>query len=105
MWRLTGHRTLKVRATGVEKVLGLAFREGKLYALEHHRRRPDPRGTGAIALPERQGIGSVVTRPSARALGAAAAPRRFTFSCWAAHTLRSSANDMDALMRRFRLEE
>jgi len=26
VWKLTGHRTLKVRATGVEKVLGLAFR-------------------------------------------------------------------------------
>ena len=34
VWRLTGHRTLKVRATGVEKVLGLAFRGGKSYALE-----------------------------------------------------------------------
>jgi hypothetical protein len=34
VWKLTGHRTLKVRATGVEKVLGLAFRCGKLYALE-----------------------------------------------------------------------
>ena len=28
VWRLTGHGTLKVRATGVEKVLGLAFRGG-----------------------------------------------------------------------------
>src|SRR6185436_10344206 len=34
VWRLTGHGTLKVRATGVEKVLGLAFRGGQLYALE-----------------------------------------------------------------------
>jgi hypothetical protein len=34
VWRLNGHGTLKVRATGVEKVLGLAFRGGQLYALE-----------------------------------------------------------------------
>ena len=34
VWQLTGHRTLKERATGVEKVLGLAFRGGQLYALE-----------------------------------------------------------------------
>src|SRR5215470_3461538 len=31
VWQLTRHRTLKVRATGVEKVLGLAFRGGRLY--------------------------------------------------------------------------
>ncbi|MGN6176036.1 MAG: hypothetical protein ACTHPS_24275 [Streptosporangiaceae bacterium] len=34
VWKLTDHRTLRVRATGVEKVLGLAFRSDKLYALE-----------------------------------------------------------------------
>jgi hypothetical protein len=34
VWRLTGHGPLKVRATGVEKVLGLAVRGGQLYALE-----------------------------------------------------------------------
>ena len=34
VWKLTDHRTLRVRATGVEKVLGLAFRGDKLYALE-----------------------------------------------------------------------
>jgi hypothetical protein len=49
VWRLTGHRTLKVRATGVEKVLGLAFRHGKLYALEMSTAAGGPTpGTGAI---------------------------------------------------------
>ncbi len=49
VWRLTGHRTLKVRATGVEKVLGLAFRHGTLYALEMSTAAGGPTpGTGAI---------------------------------------------------------
>ncbi len=49
VWRLTSHRTLKVRATGVEKVLGLAFRHGKLYALEMSTTAGSPHpGTGAI---------------------------------------------------------
>lgn len=49
VWRFTGHRTLKVRATGVEKVLGLAFRGGKLYALEMSTAAGSPTpGTGAI---------------------------------------------------------
>jgi hypothetical protein len=49
VWRLTGHRTLKVRATGVEKVLGLAFRHGQLYALEMSTSAGGPTpGTGAI---------------------------------------------------------
>jgi hypothetical protein len=49
VWRLTGHRTLKVRATGVEKVLGLAFRDGKLYALETSTTAGGPKpGNGAI---------------------------------------------------------
>jgi hypothetical protein len=48
VWRLTGH-TLKVRATGVEKVLGLAFRDGQLYALEMSTTAGGPTpGTGAI---------------------------------------------------------
>jgi hypothetical protein len=34
VYRLTGNRSLRVRAGGLEKVLGLAFRRGKLYALE-----------------------------------------------------------------------
>jgi hypothetical protein len=49
VWRLTGQGTLKVRATGVEKVLGLAFRGGQLYALEMSTRAGSPvPGTGAI---------------------------------------------------------
>jgi hypothetical protein len=49
VWQLTGHRTLKVRATGVEKVLGLAFRHCKLYALEMSTTAGGPTpGTGAI---------------------------------------------------------
>ena len=49
VWRLTDHRTLKVRATGVEKVLGLAFRCGKLYALEMSTTAGSPTpGTGTI---------------------------------------------------------
>ena len=49
VWRLTGQHTLQVRATGVEKVLGLAFRDGKLYALEMSTSAGGPTpGTGAI---------------------------------------------------------
>jgi hypothetical protein len=49
VWQLTGHGTLKVRATGVEKVLGLAFRGGQLYALEMSTAGGSPLpGTGAI---------------------------------------------------------
>ena len=49
VWRLTSHHTLKVRTTGVEKVLGLAFRGGKLYALELSTTAGGPTpGTGAI---------------------------------------------------------
>jgi hypothetical protein len=49
VWRLTGQSTLKVRATGVEKVLGLAFRDNKLYALEMSTTAGGPTpGTGAI---------------------------------------------------------
>jgi hypothetical protein len=49
VWRLTRHRTLQVVATGVEKVLGLAFRGGQLYALEMSTTAGAPTpGTGAI---------------------------------------------------------
>src|SRR5215831_1137061 len=49
VWRLTPHRTLRVRATGVEKVLGLAFRDGRPYALEMNTTAGGPTpGTGAI---------------------------------------------------------
>ena len=49
VYQLTRHGTLKVRATGVEKVLGLAFRGGQLYALEMSTTAGGPTpGTGAI---------------------------------------------------------
>ena len=49
VWRLTAQHALKIRATGVEKVLGLAFRDGKLYALEMSTTAAGPTpGTGAI---------------------------------------------------------
>jgi hypothetical protein len=49
VWRLTGQHTLTVRASGVEKVLGLAFRGGQLYALEMSTTAGGPTpGTGAI---------------------------------------------------------
>jgi hypothetical protein len=49
VWRLTARHALKVRATGVEKVLGLAFRAGQLYALEMSTTAGGPTpGTGAI---------------------------------------------------------
>jgi hypothetical protein len=56
VWRLTDHRTLSVRATGVEKVLGLAFRGGQLYALEMSTTAGNPTpGTGAIVRVNRHG--------------------------------------------------
>ena len=56
VWRLTDHRTLRVRATGVEKVLGLAFRGGQLYALEMSTTAGSPTpGTGAIVRVNRHG--------------------------------------------------
>jgi hypothetical protein len=49
VWRLTCHRTLQVFASGVEKVLGLAFHRGQLYALEMSTSAGAPTpGTGAI---------------------------------------------------------
>lgn len=51
VWQLglKGNQTAKLRATGLEKVLGLAFRFGKLYALEMSTRPGGPApGTGAI---------------------------------------------------------
>lgn len=49
VWRLTRHRTLQVFASGVEKVLGLAFHGGQLYALEMSTSAGAPTpGTGAI---------------------------------------------------------
>jgi hypothetical protein len=74
VWKLTGHRTLKVRATGVEKVLGLAFRGGQLYALEMSTAAgmPTP-GTGAIVRVKRHGppatVVSGLTFPTGLAVG------------------------------------
>ncbi len=49
VWRLTRHHTLQVFASGVEKVLGLAFHGGQLYALEMSTSAGAPTpGTGAI---------------------------------------------------------
>jgi hypothetical protein len=49
VYELTRRGTLEVRASGVEKVLGLAFRGGKLYALEMSTTAGGPTpGTGAI---------------------------------------------------------
>jgi hypothetical protein len=51
VWQLglKGNPTAKLRATGLEKVLGLAFRGGKLYALEMSVTPGGPTpGTGAI---------------------------------------------------------
>jgi hypothetical protein len=48
VWTLNGH-SLKVRATGLEQVLGLAFFHGKLYALESSTTPGGPTpGSGAI---------------------------------------------------------
>ncbi len=49
VWKLGNDAKLKVRATGLEQVLGLAFRGGKLYALEMSTTPGGPTpGTGAI---------------------------------------------------------
>ena len=74
VWRLTGHRTLKVRATGVEKVLGLAFRGGKSYALEMSTTAGAPTpGTGAIVRVNRHGppetVVSGLTSPTGMTVG------------------------------------
>jgi hypothetical protein len=74
VWRLTGHRTLKVRATGVEKVLGLAFRGGQLYALEMSTTAGGPTpGTGAIVRVRSHGpaetVVSGLTFPTGMTIG------------------------------------
>jgi hypothetical protein len=49
VWDTTRHRHLKVRASGLEQVLGLAFRRGQLYALEMSTTPGGPTpGTGAL---------------------------------------------------------
>ena len=74
VWRLTGHGTLKVRATGVEKVLGLAFRGGQLYALEMSTAAGGPTpGTGAIVRVKAHGpaetVVSGLTFPTGMTIG------------------------------------
>jgi len=61
VWQLTRHDTLKVRATGVEKVLGLAFRGGQLYALEMSTMGGSPApDTGAIVRVSSHGPATTV---------------------------------------------
>ena len=74
VWRLTGHGTLKVHATGVEKVLGLAFRGGQLYALEMSTAAGGPTpGTGAIVRVKAHGpaetVVSGLTFPTGMTIG------------------------------------
>ena len=73
VWRLTGHGTLKVRATGVE-VSGLAFRGGQLYALEMSTAAGGPTpGTGAIVRVKAHGpaetVVSGLTFPTGMTIG------------------------------------
>jgi len=61
VWQLTRNDTLKVRATGVEKVLGLAFRGGQLYALEMSTMGGSPApDTGAIVRVSSHGPATTV---------------------------------------------
>jgi hypothetical protein len=61
VYRLSHHGTLKDRATGVEKVLGLAFRGHHLYALEMSTTAGGPTpGTGAIVRVRRHGPAETV---------------------------------------------
>jgi hypothetical protein len=49
VWDVTRHGHVKVRASGLEQVLGLAFRQGRLYALEMSTTPGGPTpGTGAL---------------------------------------------------------
>lgn len=61
IFKLRRNGRLSVRATGVEKVLGLAFRGGKMYALEMsvHAMEPTP-GTGRIVRIRAGGVAEVV---------------------------------------------
>jgi hypothetical protein len=62
VYQLTRHRTLKVRAAGLEKVLGLAFRRGSLYALEMSTAAGAPApATGAIVRVTAHGPKKVVS--------------------------------------------
>jgi hypothetical protein len=74
LYQLTPNGTLKVRAGGLEKVLGLAFRGGQLYALEMSTTAglPTP-GTGAIVRVKPHGpaetVVSGLTFPTGLAIG------------------------------------
>ena len=62
VYRLTRSRTLKVHASGLEKVLGLAFRRGSLYALEMSTVAGAPApATGAIVRVTAHGPKKVVS--------------------------------------------
>ena len=74
IYRLGANGTLRTWATGVEKVLGLAFRLGRLYALEMSTNAGGPvPGTGAIVRVGRNGpeetIVSGLTFPTGIAVG------------------------------------
>jgi len=74
VWRLTGHRTLKVRATVVEKLLLVAFRGGKWYAVAMSTTAGAPTpGTGAIVRVNRHGppetVVSGLTSPTGMTVG------------------------------------
>jgi hypothetical protein len=74
VYRLTPNGALKVRATGLEKVLGLAFKGGKLYALEMSTSAGGPApGTGAIVRVKKHGpaetVVSGLTFPTGMTIG------------------------------------
>jgi hypothetical protein len=74
VWRLTRRGTLRLRATGLEKVLGLAFRGDRLYALETSTTAGGPTpGTGAIVRVRRHGppetVVSGLTLPTGMTVG------------------------------------
>jgi hypothetical protein len=74
VYQLTGRGTLKVRATGLEKVVGLAFRGGQLYALKMSTAAGGPTaGTGAIVRVKRHGapetVVSGLTFPTGMTIG------------------------------------
>jgi len=74
VYRLGRHGSFAVKATGVEKVVGLAFRGGALYALELSTSVGGPTpGTGAIVRVHRHGpaetIVSGLTFPTGMTVG------------------------------------
>lgn len=62
VYQLIRNRKLKVRASGLEKVLGLAFRRGSLYALEMSTAAAGPTpGTGTVVRVTANGLKTVVS--------------------------------------------